>query len=327
MQFVVFMDLLGTVVLPVAIVLTYILIVGVVLNPPKSFEEAIPVLLLGAVLGLPAVLILITTRKVVYVFWMLIYLLALPVWNFILPVYAFWHFDDFSWGETRKVAGEGKGEAHGDGPATVQPVNIPLRRWEDWERSRLRKLKREEKRRRDFERIHPTGYQPGEGYLTTRHEVKSYDGSDTTSVLSSDDDHWGTQIGGYNEHNPSYPPPPLTLQIQHANASGETLAGDQLEAMLEAGFDDGLSPNGSTTKAAPRHHDRRQLYDTPVTHSNGYTALSRAQSPTSPDVPRNGEAISSGVAEWKGHVKKRSGGWVDTREYGPLGPLDPGSRI
>ena len=101
MQFVVFMDLLGTVVLPVAIVLTYVLIVGVILNPPKSFEEAIPVLLLGAVLGLPAVLILITTRKVVYVFWMLIYLLALPVWNFILPLYAFWHFDDFSWGETR----------------------------------------------------------------------------------------------------------------------------------------------------------------------------------------------------------------------------------
>ena len=101
MQFVVFMDLLGTVVLPIAIVLTYVLIVGVILNPPKSFEEAIPVLLLGAVLGLPAVLILITTRKVVYVFWMLIYLLALPVWNLILPVYAFWHFDDFSWGETR----------------------------------------------------------------------------------------------------------------------------------------------------------------------------------------------------------------------------------
>jgi len=69
----------------------------------RSFEEAIPLVLLVAVLGLPAILIFITTRKVVYVFWMLIYLLALPVWNFILPVYAFWHFDDFSWGETRYV--------------------------------------------------------------------------------------------------------------------------------------------------------------------------------------------------------------------------------
>ena len=90
MQFVVFMDLLGTVVLPTAIVLTYVLIVGVILNPPKSLEEAIPALLLGAVLGLPAVLILIATRKVVYVFRVLIYLLVLPVRNLIrirVPVF------------------------------------------------------------------------------------------------------------------------------------------------------------------------------------------------------------------------------------------------
>jgi hypothetical protein len=103
MQFVVFMDLLGTVVLPIAISLTYMLIVSMAFSPPKTFEEAIPLMMLVAVLGLPAVLILITTRKVVYVFWMLIYLLALPVWNFLLPLYAFWHFDDFSWGETRLV--------------------------------------------------------------------------------------------------------------------------------------------------------------------------------------------------------------------------------
>lgn len=103
MQFVVFMDLIGTVVLPIAIVLTYSLIVGMIMQPPKTFEEAIPLTLLVSVLGLPAVLILITTRKIVYVFWMLIYLAALPVWNFILPVYAFWHFDDFSWGQTRYV--------------------------------------------------------------------------------------------------------------------------------------------------------------------------------------------------------------------------------
>ena len=103
MQFVVFMDLLGTVVLPIAIALTYLLIIDMALTPPKTFDQAIPLMLLIAVLGLPAVLILITTRKVVYVAWMFVYLLALPVWNLILPVYAFWHFDDFSWGETRCV--------------------------------------------------------------------------------------------------------------------------------------------------------------------------------------------------------------------------------
>jgi chitin synthase len=103
MQFVVFMDLLGTVVLPIAISLTYMLIVSTAISPPKTFEEAIPLMLLVGVLGLPAILILITTRKVVYVLWMFIYLFSLPIWNFVLPTYAFWHFDDFSWGETRSV--------------------------------------------------------------------------------------------------------------------------------------------------------------------------------------------------------------------------------
>jgi chitin synthase len=101
MQFVVFMDLIGTVVLPVAICLTGALIVNSIITPPKSFTEAIPLMLLAAVLGLPAILILITTRKVIYVAWMVCYLIALPIWNFVLPVYSFWHFDDFSWGETR----------------------------------------------------------------------------------------------------------------------------------------------------------------------------------------------------------------------------------
>lgn len=107
MQFVVFMDLVGTVVLPVAICLTGALIVNSIITPPTSFQEAIPLMLLAAVLGLPAVLILITTRKVIYVAWMLAYLLALPIWNFVLPVYSFWHFDDFSWGETRYVDNTG----------------------------------------------------------------------------------------------------------------------------------------------------------------------------------------------------------------------------
>ena len=104
MQFVVFMDLLGTVALPVALIIMYWLVVQLALKPPQSFEQLIPLIMLCSVIGLPALLILITTRKVVYVFWMFIYLAALPIWNFVLPVYAFWHFDDFSWGETRYVA-------------------------------------------------------------------------------------------------------------------------------------------------------------------------------------------------------------------------------
>lgn len=104
MQFVVFMDLVGTATLPVAICLTLALIINSIITPPTDFETAIPLLLLASVLGLPAVLIIITTGKFIYVAWMFAYLCALPIWNFVLPVYSFWHFDDFSWGETRFVS-------------------------------------------------------------------------------------------------------------------------------------------------------------------------------------------------------------------------------
>ncbi|KAA1069369.1 Chitin synthase, class 1 [Puccinia graminis f. sp. tritici] len=123
MQFVVFMELMGTIVLPIAITLTYSLIINSILHPPKNFSDAIPLILLAAILGLPAILILATSRKVSYVFWMLIYLIALPVWNFVLPLYAFWHFDDFSWGETRKIQGEAKSQGHDEGSKTTFDAN------------------------------------------------------------------------------------------------------------------------------------------------------------------------------------------------------------
>ncbi|OSX66634.1 glycosyltransferase family 2 protein [Postia placenta MAD-698-R-SB12] len=330
-QFVVFMDLLGTVVLPIAIALTYMLIISMAFNPPKTFEEAIPLMLLGAVLGLPGVLIMLTTRKVVYVFWMLIYLLALPVWNLILPVYAFWHFDDFSWGETRKVEGEAKSEGHDSGGTIIAGAAVPLRRWEDWERSRLRKLRREERRQRELDRMQ-NHYMTANGELGVR--VDSQYSSDTVSIASSDDDQWGAQIGGYNENSAAYPPPPVGL-MQHGFQSAESVAGSDLMAKLEVGFDDEPSPPGSRVQSqAPRY----QLSDRSTQGTKGYAALSRSASPGLP-VPRDhnispvspvrstdGTSTAIG-SDWKTHAKKRSVGRSQTQEYGPLGPLDPSARI
>jgi len=350
MQFVVFMDLLGTVVLPIAISLTYMLIVSMAFSPPKTFEEAIPLMMLVAVLGLPAVLILITTRKVVYVFWMLIYLLALPIWNFLLPLYAFWHFDDFSWGETRKVEGEAKDKGHGSGGGVFDGLSVPLRRWEDWERSRLRKLKREERRRREMDRAHPSGYY-GDGHLLGARGPDThsqYDGSDTFSVNSSEDDQWGPEIGGYNENNASYPPPPVALHMQQeALQSAETLGTADLEAMLEMGFDDRPEPDYHSvrTPQGGTFTPRYQLSDSAPQRGNGYAPLERVTSPggvpPSPNIisplssntslpSMNG--VSSAVGsngDWKTHMKKRSGGRSrpSKEQYGPLGPLDPGGKF
>lgn len=245
MQFVVFMDLLGTAVLPISIALTYTLVATYCINPPHSFTEAIPLMLLVAVIGMPALLILLATRKVVYVLWMLIYLIALPVWNFVLPVYSFWHFDDFSWGETRKVEGEGKQKGHGDEGGQGTGNAVPLRRWEDWERSRLRKKKREEKRRRDLERQFGAGFHNDNGsdgdqdrkepgIPLSRPESDSF--SDSVTISDFDDDKWGHQIGGYDESLP----PPVQI-VRHSVWVGDQeviIDTEDMEKMLQTGWDD-----------------------------------------------------------------------------------------
>jgi len=40
--------------------------------------------------------------------WMVIHLLFYPIYSFFLLIYSFWFMDDFSWGDTPVVVGEGK---------------------------------------------------------------------------------------------------------------------------------------------------------------------------------------------------------------------------
>ena len=110
MQFIIGVELFGTLTLPAAIFFTFILLISSIVNEPAW----IPLIMLIAILGLPAVLIVLTSGKIQYVYWLAVYILALPIWNFLLPSYAFWHFDDFSWGDTRKIEGEQKKETEGE---------------------------------------------------------------------------------------------------------------------------------------------------------------------------------------------------------------------
>ncbi|KAJ3417076.1 Chitin synthase, class 3 [Chytridiales sp. JEL 0842] len=134
MQFMVALDLIGTVILPAAITFVFILIFSAIFTAKVA---VLPLLMLLATLGLPGVLIVITTRKMVYVLWMLIYLVSLPVWNFVLPLYAFWHFDDFTWGETRKVEGETKQGDHSKRHGEYIPGTVRLKTYLEWEEDRI----------------------------------------------------------------------------------------------------------------------------------------------------------------------------------------------
>lgn len=134
MQFVVFIELIGTLVLPAAISFTvYLIIISIVARP----VPVIPLVLLALILGLPAVLIVLTAHRWSYVLWMMIYLLSLPIWNFVLPTYAYWKFDDFSWGDTRKTADGKSGHGHGqEAEGEFDSSKITMKRWGDFEKER-----------------------------------------------------------------------------------------------------------------------------------------------------------------------------------------------
>ena len=97
----------------------------------------IPLVLLALILGLPAVLIVLTAHRWSYVLWMLLDLGSLPIWNFVLPVYAYWKFDDFSWGETRKTAGEKTKKAGIEYEGEFDSSKITMKRWGDFEKGKF----------------------------------------------------------------------------------------------------------------------------------------------------------------------------------------------
>ncbi|KAI8809058.1 chitin synthase-domain-containing protein, partial [Cladochytrium replicatum] len=133
MQFVVFLDLIGTAVFPASLVITYIMIVESAITGYKSVTQFLPTILLICVIFLPAILCVLISRGPVinHFMWMCVYLLSLPIWQIVLPLYSFWHFDDFSWGATRKVDGvDGRGATM---VRSGKKEKVMFRKWEEYE--------------------------------------------------------------------------------------------------------------------------------------------------------------------------------------------------
>ena len=100
MRFVVFIDLFSTVVQPAGIVYLVYLLGTIAYNyiteQPDRQLPLIALYLLAAVYGMQAIIFIIK-REFQHIGWMIIYVLAMPIFGFALPVYAFWHMDDFSY--------------------------------------------------------------------------------------------------------------------------------------------------------------------------------------------------------------------------------------
>lgn len=91
-EFIVAIELLGTILLPVATILLGIMLAQLPFIDFSTvrFIDMIPLIILSISFLLPVILVMITTRKVSYIGWMMIFLFALPIWQLILPLWAFW---------------------------------------------------------------------------------------------------------------------------------------------------------------------------------------------------------------------------------------------
>jgi len=130
MRFIVMLDLMSTIVQPVTVVylayLIYLVAKGGDVVPVTAF------ILLGAIYGLQGI-IFIARKKWEMIGWMIMYVVAIPVFTFALPLYSFWHMDDFSWGNTRVVTGEKGQKIVISDEGKFDPAEIPRKKWEDYQ--------------------------------------------------------------------------------------------------------------------------------------------------------------------------------------------------
>ncbi|KZZ97875.1 chitin synthase [Ascosphaera apis ARSEF 7405] len=130
MRFVVFVDLVGTIILPATVI--YLVYLIVICSTTDSAIPYISIAMIAGVYGLQAVIFLLK-RQWQHIGWMIIYLMAYPVYSFILPLYSFWNQDNFSWGNTRVVIGEkGDKKIVAMDDEGFDPRSIPLQRWDDY---------------------------------------------------------------------------------------------------------------------------------------------------------------------------------------------------
>jgi chitin synthase len=97
---VILLDLISTFLLPVSIF--YLGYLFYLISTNVSAYPLILIISVSIMIGCQCLIILVR-GDFGYLGWFLIYLLAIFVWFIILPIYAIYHMDEFSWGKTRQV--------------------------------------------------------------------------------------------------------------------------------------------------------------------------------------------------------------------------------
>ncbi|GAA5809891.1 hypothetical protein MFLAVUS_003306 [Mucor flavus] len=132
MRFVVMLDLFSTLVQPA--IVGYLVYLIYTLVTSTSGVPMMSIITIAGVYGLQAVIFLLH-RKWEHIIWMIVSIFAIPVFSFLIPIYSYWHFDDFSWGNTRVVMGDKGKKLVMAEEGKFDRKSIPLLTWDEYEKS------------------------------------------------------------------------------------------------------------------------------------------------------------------------------------------------
>lgn len=99
MRFIVLLDLLSTFISPGSTLFLGYVVYQCIVSPMPPFTA---LFILGGIYLIQIILAILQGRFS-QILWMVINTLAYPFFNFFLPIIAFWRFDNFKWGSTRKT--------------------------------------------------------------------------------------------------------------------------------------------------------------------------------------------------------------------------------
>ncbi|KAI8824195.1 chitin synthase-domain-containing protein [Fimicolochytrium jonesii] len=207
MRFVVFLDLFATFVQPAALGYIVYLVWSVATQHDSQFP-LISIIMLGALYGFQMIIFLLK-REWQHIGWMIIYILAMPIFGAFIPLYSFWHFDDFSWGNTRQVEEGGKVVEKPVAEEDFDPKSIPLRKWADFEPERL-ELEADTRSRRSSYHSGSAGGSSGrsKGHAASAYSGSVYGGGASVYGGSVYGGGPGSVYGGSQYGGAPYPAPP-----------------------------------------------------------------------------------------------------------------------
>lgn len=201
MRFVVFIDLFGTIILPATCGYLGYLIYRVATHSGQF--PLISIIMIAAVYGLQAIIFIIK-RQWQHVGWMIIYIMAFPIYSLVLPVYSFWNQDNFSWGNTRIVIGEkGNRQIVAVDDESFDPRSVPLQTWDHYA---------------------TTHDLPGRRGLATsvekphQDDAPGYEMDEIKSIYSSVKPE-STILTGFHNQTPTYMPPPSSTPFANRQST------------------------------------------------------------------------------------------------------------